>query len=119
MDDDINPNDMIGTPEGMEMFLVHFVLSHKGEDYKDETAYVNVETLDLEEVFHTVQEDMSIQFTIEEFVNDNYGELVFDSFRPVLIQQWALKEDGLIDRDIDPPVVWTDESYRWNNETTH
>ena len=106
---------MIGTPEGMAMFLVQFVLSNKGKDYKGKQAVVNVEALDLEEVFHIVQEDISIQFQIEEFINMNYGELVFDAWRPVMILEYVLDEDRVIDTTIEPPVVWSEE----DNGTFH
>ena len=43
------------------MYLVTFKLSNKGEVYEEAEAYLNLETLDLEELFHTVQEDMAIQ----------------------------------------------------------
>ena len=101
-------SEMIGTPEGMTMFLVGFELSYKGVVCEEENAYVNVETLDLEEVFYTVQTDMAIQFQIEDFVNENYGQLEFDAWRPVIIQQWFLDENGIVKRDIEPPVVWKD-----------
>jgi len=93
----------------MGMFLVQFKLSNKGEWYEDERVFVNLESLDLEEVFHILEEDMSIPFQIEDFVRENYGELVFDSWRPVMIQQWVLDEQGLVERDIEPKVVWSED----------
>jgi len=93
----------------MAMFLVQFKLSNKGEWYEDEGVYINVESLDLEKVFHILEEDMPIPSQIEDFVRENYGELVFDSWRPVMVQQWVLDEDGIVDRDIDPLVIWSEE----------
>ena len=90
----------------MAMYLVTFKLSNKGEVYEEAEAYLNVETLDLEELFHTVQEDMAIQYELEDFVNQNYGELEFDAWKPNQIFQYVLMEDGLVDGDKEPSLVW-------------
>ena len=58
--------------------------------HEEAKANINLDTLDLEEVFHAVQEDMSIQFQIEDFVNQNYGQLEFDAWKPKEIFQYIL-----------------------------
>ena len=105
---DFDEYEMIGTPEGMSMFLVHFELSNVGEAIEEATAMTNIEALDLEEVFHLVQEDMEIEFELRDFVNQNYGQVEFDAWKPKLIQQWFLDENGIIEEGKEPPVVWQD-----------
>ena len=105
---DFNEYEMIGTPEGMGMFLVHFELSNEGEAIEEATAITNIEALDLEEVFHLIEEDMAIEFQLRDFVNQNYGQVEFDAWKPKLIQQWFLDENGIVIEGKEPPVVWKD-----------
>ena len=44
---DFDEYEMIGTPKGMGMFLVHFELSNVGEAIEEATAMTNIEALDL------------------------------------------------------------------------
>ena len=60
----------------------------------------------LEELFYTVQEDMAIQYELEDFVNQNYGELEFDAWKPDQIFQYVLMEDGIVDADKEPSLIW-------------
>ncbi len=101
-------NEMRGTPKGMGMFLVHFELSNEGEVIEEATAISNIEALDLEEVFHLIEEDMAIEFQLRDFINQNYGQVEFDTWKPKLIQQWFLDENGIIEEGKEPPVVWQD-----------
>ena len=103
---DFDEYEIIGTPEGMGMFLVHFELSNEGEAIEEATAISNIEALDLEEVFHLIEEDMAIEFQLRDFVNQNYGQVEFDAWKPIKIFQFTLTEDGDIDEDNEPNVVW-------------
>ena len=39
-------------------------------------------------------------------MRQNYGELEFDAWKPIKIFQFILTEDGDIDEDNEPNVVW-------------
>ena len=65
-----------------------------------------VDALDLEEVLRTLEEDMEIQIELEDFASQNYGELEIDAWKPIKIFQFTLTEDGDIDEDNEPNVVW-------------
>ena len=93
----------------MAQYFVIVRLSNKGEAIEGAEAPVIVETLDLEEVFHTLEESMEIQIELEDFVNQNYGEVEFDAWNPIMIRQCVLTEDGEIDEDIEPTLVWSEE----------
>ena len=121
-DEDINQGDygqfpemMEGTPEGMGMFLVCFELSNNGEVIEEAFAYANIEANDLAEVFQIVEEDMVIEYQLRDFVNMNYEQLDFDAWKPKVIQLCVLDKNGIVKRDVDPPVVWEDG----DNESTH
>jgi hypothetical protein len=101
-------DELIGTPEGMGMFLVCFELINNGKAIEEAFAYATIEAIDLGEVFHLVQEDMAIEFQLRDFVNQNYGQLEFDAWKPKVIQMFVLDENGIAKRDTDPPVVWQD-----------
>jgi len=90
----------------MAKYLVVLELSYVGQVIEEAEVPMVVDALDLEEVFHTLQEDMEIQFELEDFANQNYGELEFDAWKPRQIHQFTLTEDGFIDEDKDPIVVW-------------
>ena len=114
-DEDINPDDygespemMEGSPEGRGMFLVTFELSNNGEAYGTEAyAFSNIEAQDLEEVFHIVKQK-EMRYELEDFLSQNYGELEFDAWKPMFIQLFDLDKNGVVKRDVDPPVVWED-----------
>ena len=101
---------------GWYLFQVHFVLSYKGKDFKDDKGelieiVLEVDTLDLEEVFYNVQEDI---------VNQQLGGFVFDAWRPyrILEYTWKDKEEHkpfVADRNIEPFLVWSEE----DNGTFH
>ena len=90
----------------MAKYGVILKLSYLGKPIEEAEVPIIVDTLDLEEVFHTLQEDMEIQFELEDFANQNYGELEFDAWKPIKIFQFTLTEDGDIDEDNEPTVVW-------------
>jgi len=90
----------------MSKYGVILKLSNKGKAIEEAEAPIIVDALDLEEVFHIVKEDMEIQIELEDFVSQNYGELEFDSWKPIKIFQFTLTEDGDIDQDKEPTVVW-------------
>ena len=120
-DEDINSDDcgefpemMEGTPEGMGMFLVCFELSNNEEVIEEAFAYSTIEATDLEEVFNIVKQE-EMRYELEDSVNQNYGQLEFDTWKPKVIQMFVLDKNGIAKRDVDPPVVWEDG----DNESTH
>ena len=90
----------------MAKYGVILKLSYKGEAIEEADVPIIVDALDLEEVFHTLEEDMEIQIELEDFVSQNYGELEFDAWKPIKIFQFILTEDGDIDEDNEPSIVW-------------
>ena len=100
-------DELIGTPEGMGMFLVVFELSNNGEVIET-TSVANIEAINLEEVFQIIEEDIVIEYQLREVVNMNYGQVDFDAWRPKLIQQFFLDKNGIVIQDKEPPVVWQD-----------
>jgi hypothetical protein len=90
----------------MAKYGVILELSYVGKAIEESEVPIIVDALELEEVFHTLQEDMEIQFELEDFASQNYGELEFDAWKPIKIFQFTLTEDGDIDEDNEPTVVW-------------
>ena len=83
----------------MAKYGVILKLSYKGEAIEEADVPIIVDGLDLEE-------DMEIQIELEDFASQNYGELEFDTWKPIKIFQFILTEDGDIDEDNDPTIVW-------------
>ena len=90
----------------MVKFGVILKLSSKGEAIEDADVPIIVEAPDLDEVFKNLEEDMEIQIELEDFASQNYGELEFDAWKPIKIFQFTLTEDGDIDENNEPTVVW-------------
>ena len=78
----------------------------KGKAIEEADVPIIVDALDLEEVLRTLEEDREIQIELEDFASQNYGELEFDAWKPIKIFQFTLTEDGDIDEDNEPNVVW-------------
>ena len=83
----------------MAKYGVILKLSYKGKAIEEADVPIIVDALDLEE-------DMEIQIELEDFASQNYGELEFDAWKPIKIFQFTLTEDGDIDEDNEPNVVW-------------
>ncbi len=81
-------------------------MSYKGKAIEEADVPIIVDALDLEEVLRTLEEDREIQIELEDFASQNYGELEFDAWKPIKIFQFILTEDGDIDEDNEPNVVW-------------
>jgi len=90
----------------MPKYGVILKLKSRGENIKEADVPIIVNAQDLEEVFHNLEEDMEIQIELEDFASQNYGELEFDTWKPIKIFQFILTEDGDIDEDNDPTIVW-------------
>ena len=90
----------------MAKYGVILKLSYKGEAIEEADVPIIVDAQDLEEVFHILEEDMEIQIELEDFASQNYGELEFDAWKSIKIFQFTLTEDGDIDEDNEPTVVW-------------
>ena len=90
----------------MAKYGVILKLSYKGKAIEEADVPIIVDALDIEEVLRTLEEDMEIQIELEDFANQNYGELEFDAWKPTQINQFTLTEDGDIDEDNEPNVVW-------------
>ena len=83
----------------MAKYGVILKLSYKEEAIEEADVPIIVDAQDLEE-------DMEIQIELEDFASQNYGELEFDAWKPIKIFQFTLTEDGDIDEDNEPTVVW-------------
>ena len=90
----------------MVKYGVILKLSYKEEAIEEADVPIIFDAQDLEEVFHTLEEDMEIQIELEDFASQNYGELEFDAWKPIKIFQFTLTEDGDIDEDNEPTIVW-------------
>ena len=90
----------------MAKYGVILELSYVGKAIEESEVPIIVDALELEEVFKTLEEDMEIQIELEDFASQNYGELEFDAWKPIKIFQFTLTEDGDIDEDNEPNVVW-------------
>ena len=90
----------------MAKYGVILKLSYKGKAIEKADVPIIVDALDLEEVLRTLEEDREIQIELEDFASQNYGELEFDAWKPIKIFQFILTEDGDIDEDNEPNVVW-------------
>jgi len=90
----------------MAKYGVILKLSYKGVAIEEADVPIIVDALNLEEVFHTLEEDMEIQIELEDFVSQNYGEVEFDAWKSIKIFQFTLMEDGDIDEDSEPNVIW-------------
>jgi hypothetical protein len=83
-------------------------LSFVGEDIEEAQVPIMIDALDLEEVFFELQGNLEYEYELREFVNQNYGELEFDGWKPKQILQFLLTEDGDMDEDKEPTLVWTE-----------
>ena len=90
----------------MAKYGVILELSYVGKAIEESEVPIIVDALELEEVFKTLEEVMEIQSELEDFASQNYGELEFDAWKPIKIFQFTLTEDGDIDEDNEPTVVW-------------
>ena len=90
----------------MAKYGVILELSYVGKAIEEAEVPIIVDALELEEVFKTLEEDMEIQIELEDFASQNYGKLEFDAWKPIKIFQFILTEDGDIDEDNEPTVVW-------------
>ena len=90
----------------MAKYGVILELSYVGKAIEEAEVPIIVDALELEEVFKTLEEDVEIQIELEDFASQNYGKLEFDAWKPIKIFQFILTEDGDIDEDNEPNVVW-------------
>ena len=98
----------------MKKFLVSFVLSNEGKYYHDDFVGLEIIAEDMKELFNLLAMDID---NAEESISDRIirtveeSGLVFDTYTPAQIGEF--KEKGEI------VVVWEDEEYRFDDETTH
>jgi hypothetical protein len=90
----------------MPKYGVILKLKSRGEEIKEADVPIIIDAQDLQEVFQTLEEGMEIQIELEDFASQNYGELEFDAWKPIKIFQFILTEDGDIDEDNEPTIVW-------------
>jgi hypothetical protein len=103
----------------MKKYLVNFVLSYEDESYNEDTFGLDVFAENIEELWellesdspYTIDSKLTISERIEEMVEKHLGGLKYDTFAPVQIGEHL--EDGSVE------VRWTDESFRFENESTH
>ena len=89
----------------MPKYGIILKLKSRGEEIEEADVPIIVDAQDLEEVFHTLKEDMEIQIELEDFASQNYGELEFDTWKPIKIFQFILTEDGDIDEENEPTII--------------
>ncbi len=98
----------------MKKYIVNFVLSNKGKYYHDDFVGLEIIAEDMKELFNLLAMDID---NAEESISDRIirtveeSGLVFDTYTPAQIGEF--KEKGEI------VVVWEDEEYRFDDETTH
>ena len=103
----------------MNKYLVNFVLGYEGEFYNEDTFGLDIFADNIEELWnlletdstYTINSKLSVSERIEEMVEKHLGGLKYDTFAPVQIGEHL--EDNSVE------VRWTDESFRFENESTH
>ena len=105
-----------GEKEEMKKYLVNFVLGFEGEFYNKDTVGLDIFADNLEDLWNVLETDidnppLTISERIEEMVEKHLGGLKYDTFAPVQIGEHL--EDNSVE------VRWTDESFRFDNESTH
>ena len=108
-----------GEKEEMKKYLVNFVLSYEDESYNEDTFGLDIFAENIEELWellesdspYTIDSKLTISERIEEMVEKHMGGLQYDTFSPVQIGE-RLEDDSL-------EVRWTDETFRFDNESTH
>jgi hypothetical protein len=100
----------------MKIYVVNFALSFQGEYYNEDTIGLDILAENLEDLWNVLETDidnppLTISERIEGMVEKNLGGLKYDTFSPVQIGE-RLEDDSL-------EVRWTDETFRFDNESTH
>ena len=100
----------------MKKYLVNFVLGFEGEFYNEDTVGLDIFADNLEDLWNVLETDidnppLTISERIEVMVEKHLEGLKYDSFAPVQIGEHL--EDNSVE------VRWTDESFRFDNESTH
>ena len=100
----------------MKNYVVNFVLGNKGEFYNEDTFGLDIYAENLEDLWNILETDidnppLTISGRIEDMVEKHLGGLKYDTFAPVQIGE-RLEDDSL-------EVRWTDETFRFDNESTH
>jgi len=102
-----------------KLYKVNFVLSDNGKYYTEDTIGLDIVADDEEELWQLLEIDapwtgdseLTVSERIEEMVEKNIGGLKYDTYAPIQIGEHL--EDGSVE------VRWTDEEFRFENESTH
>ena len=95
----------------MKNYLVNFVLGNEGEYFNEDTFGLDIFADNIDELWNLLETDLTISERIEEMVEKHMGGLQYDTFSPVQIGE--RQEDDSLE------VRWTDETFRFDNESTH
>lgn len=100
----------------MKIYVVNFVLGYKGEYYNEDTIGLDILAEDLDDLWNVLETDIdnppeTISGRIEGMVEKYLGGLKYDTYSPVQIGEQL--ENGICE------VRWTDETFRFENESTH
>ncbi|MDB4848039.1 hypothetical protein OAI02_06060 [Candidatus Pseudothioglobus singularis] len=97
----------------MRKYLVSFLLSEGDRVYHQHTVGIEMKANDLKELFNLIGNDVEAdKVTSERITRAVEGSgLTFDTYAPIQIGE--LNEYG------EPILVWEDEDYRFNQESTN
>jgi hypothetical protein len=97
----------------MRKYLVTFLLSYNDKVYHDHTVGINMLAEDMEELFILIGNDVEAdKLTSARIVRavEGFG-MVFDTYVPIQI--------GEFNEDDKPILVWQDDDYKFNHESTN
>jgi hypothetical protein len=97
----------------MRKYLITFLLSKGDRVYHHHTVGIEMEANDLEELFNLIGNDVEADKVTSERIGravEGSG-LSFDTYVPIQIGEFS--EDG------KPILVWEDDDYRFNHESTN
>ena len=96
----------------MRKYLITFLLSQDDKFYHEDTVGIEMEANDLKELFNLIGDVETDEITSSRIVRAvEESGLVFDSYAPIVIGEF--NEDGI------PLIVWEDEDYRFNHESSN
>ena len=97
----------------MRTYLVSFLLSQDDKFYHDDIVGIEMVANDLKDLFNLIGNDVEAdKITSERIIRAVEGSgLIFDTYAPIQIGEF--NEDG------EPILVWQDDEYRFNHESTN
>ena len=96
----------------MRKYLITFLLSKGDRVYHHHTVGIEMEANDLKELFSLIADAETDEITSARIVRAVEGSgLSFDTYVPIQI--------GEFNEDDKPILVWQDDDYRFNHESTN